>query len=85
MAFDFFAIAKKATQIVAGAGAATIVNSIVKNQVHSSKVLSKITVPVATWFIAGILIDAVQSQVEKEFDEGREILQSIKELKQKEA
>jgi SOS-response transcriptional repressor LexA len=80
MAFDFFEVAKKVTQFTASAGAVVIVDAIIKENVRPTRRFAKIAVPVAGWFLAGILIDAVKNQVAKEFDEAKELIGSISEI-----
>jgi hypothetical protein len=80
MALDFFEVAKKVTQFTASAGAIIIVDTIIKENVRPNRSFAKLAVPVAGWFLGGILIDAIKKQVAKEFDETKQLVGSVSEV-----
>jgi len=80
MALDFFEVAKKITQFTAAIGVTILVESAVKQTARPTGIVGRISVPVASWFLAGLLIEAVKGQVTKEFDEVKETIGVAKEI-----
>jgi len=80
MALDFFEVAKKITQFTAAVGVTILVDSTVKQTARPTTIVGRISVPVASWFLAGLLIEAVKGQVAKEFDAAKETIATAKEI-----
>jgi len=67
------AIFKKAVSIAVGFGASTIVNQIIANNVAIEKPHQKVTVPLASIAIGGVVADASSDWTDALIDEAAEL------------
>lgn len=74
-------ILKKAVTTVVGIGTAKIVREIIKNNVDTETVTSKVTVAAASFAIGGAVSELTQQYTDHTIDQFAELIQKIKNRK----
>lgn len=61
-------IAKKAATLVVGIGTTHIAHSIIKNNVSTETITTSVTVPIASFVIGSMAVDATSRYTERQID-----------------